>query len=157
MSKASSIKHILFTYDPDIVVATETWLSPEISSSEIFPKEFNMTCYRNDRKSRGGGVLIAAKPGLVITPLPDIQSDCEIVWVKVQIKNCKTLYLAAFYRPPDSDIDYLAGLNTSLQKVDHTKNIWVTGDFNLPDINWAVTSACDPFIEDGSSASLMKP
>ena len=41
-----------------------------------------MTCYRNDRNGRGGGVLIASKPGLVVTHLPELQGDCEIVWVK---------------------------------------------------------------------------
>ncbi|CAL4136442.1 unnamed protein product, partial [Meganyctiphanes norvegica] len=83
LSKNSSIKHLLITYDPDIIVATETWLNSDISSSEFFPKEFHMTCYRNNRDSRGGGVLIATKPGLVVTPVPKLQSQCEITSVKI--------------------------------------------------------------------------
>lgn len=43
---------------PHIIIATETWLSPSISSAELESDGFNV--YRRDRKTgAGGGVLIA--------------------------------------------------------------------------------------------------
>ena len=68
--------------------------------------------------------------------MEELQTNCEILWVKLQLKNCKTLFVGAFYRPPETDIEYLTQLDLSLQQIDHSKNIWLVGDFNLPDINW---------------------
>ena len=115
--KLPQFHHILQTYQPDIVVGTETWLTPDIDSTELFPPPYCMTVLRKDRRTeegKGGGVLIAAKPGLVIQPRPDLDTDCEIVWGQLQLPNCKSLLLAAFYRPPSPNTDPLQALNTSL-------------------------------------------
>ncbi|KAG8237476.1 hypothetical protein J437_LFUL015695 [Ladona fulva] len=47
------------TYNPEIVVGTETWLSSTIFSNEIFPRNF--TVYRRDRDTRGGGIFVGVK------------------------------------------------------------------------------------------------
>ena len=54
---------LLDTTKPDIIIGTETWLDPSITSSEYFPAS-RYTVYRRDRppNSKGqshGGVLIA--------------------------------------------------------------------------------------------------
>ena len=39
---------------------------------------------------------------------PELDTNCEIVWCKMNIIGCRTLYLGSFYRPPDKiDNDYL--------------------------------------------------
>ena len=73
-----------------------------------------MSCFRQDRDGRGGGVLIAVKTDFIVQPIEELQTNCEILWVKLQLKNCKTLFVGAFYRPPETDIDYLTQLDLSL-------------------------------------------
>ena len=61
------------------------------------------------------------------------QSHSEIIWVKLDIVAAKPLYIAAYYRPKESDAHSLEELNRSLEKVSMRKgNIWVLGDFNFP-------------------------
>jgi hypothetical protein len=54
---------VLDTTKPDVIIGTETWLNPKISSYEYFPQD-QYTVYRTDRPSSKqgqsrGGVLIA--------------------------------------------------------------------------------------------------
>jgi len=42
--------------DPDILVISETWLSPNIPSTEIFPPQYNTT--RKDRTDGYGGIYL---------------------------------------------------------------------------------------------------
>jgi len=146
-NKISQLHHIITTHNPDIIVGTETWLTQDIDSSELFPSPFSMTVFRKDRPTdsgKGGGVIIATKPGLCVKHRPDLDTDCEIIWVQLQIFNCKSLLLPAFYRPPSTNTDYLHNLHTSLSRIQADKHIWITGDFNLPDIDWTSISPYDP-------------
>ena len=116
------------TYDPDIVIGTETWLNPDIKDSEVFPTDspYSMTLHRKDRvDGTHGGVLIATKPGLVVTPANELNADAEILWIKTQIQGCRTLYIGSFYRPQNSNVEYLQSLDESLAKIDPFKNIWL--------------------------------
>ena len=46
--------------EADIIVGTESWLTPDITDSEIFPPD--LTIFRKDRSQKtGGGVFIAVK------------------------------------------------------------------------------------------------
>ena len=66
----------------------------------------------------------------------------------MQLHNCKSLYIAAFYRPPSTNIDYLFNLHDSLSRIPTDKHIWISGDFNLPDIDWTAISPFDPLDAD---------
>ena len=69
----------------------------------------------------------------------ELETECELVWVKLQIIGCKTLYLGSFYRPPDiSDPDNLDQLNSSLKRIMSCKNshVFLGGDFSCGDIDW---------------------
>ena len=39
-----------------------------------------------------------------MTLLPDLQTNCEILWAKVYISASKLITLGCFYRPPDPKI-----------------------------------------------------
>ena len=49
-----------------------------------------------------------------MTLLPDLETNCEILWAKVQISASKSLTLGCFYRPPDSKISTSEKLVKSL-------------------------------------------
>ncbi|KAK3870887.1 hypothetical protein Pcinc_023913 [Petrolisthes cinctipes] len=109
-----------------------------------------MTLHRKDRiDDKHGGVLIATKPGLVATPATELNADSEIIWTKIQIQGCRTLIIGSFYRPPNSNLEYLQTLDDCLSKIDPSKNIWLAGDFNLPDINWTAQATLDNPTHEG--------
>ena len=95
---------------------------------------------RKDRnlKARGGGDFIAVRKHFDKTLLPDLETNCEIVWAKVQISASKSLTLGCFYRPPDSKISTSEELVKSLDLMPKKSNqtIVLGGDFNLPGIDW---------------------
>ena len=95
---------------------------------------------RKDRnsKARGGGVFIAVRKHYDMTLLPDLETNCEILWAKVQISASKSLTLGCFYRPPDSKISTSEELVKSLDLMPKNSNqtIVLGGDFNLPGIDW---------------------
>ena len=113
------------TYKPDIINANETHIDNSILSSEILGG--NYTIFRKDRNVNGGGVLTAVSNKLIATHESNLDSNCEVVWMKVNVIGNKPLYIESIYRVPNCTIKPTA---KSLP------NIVLTGDFNLPDLVW---------------------
>ena len=61
---------------PDIIFGSETWLVPNISTSEVFPPDYNV--YRKDRGDGWGGVLLAIHSSLTSYQLP-VNTEAEFV------------------------------------------------------------------------------
>ena len=68
----------MYSVDFQIVALTETWLTESIFNNEILPTGYNI--YRQDRGSRGGGVMLAVKDSLPSKLLPS-PGNLEIVTV----------------------------------------------------------------------------
>ena len=102
--------------------------------SDIIPNSY--TVHRKNRaKGRGGGVLIAVRNKLLSSPCEKLDSECELVWTKIELSNVKDRFVGVFYRPP-TDRTCLEKLQISPQKLQNTNSIvCVCGDFNLPDIS----------------------
>ena len=90
-----------------------------------------------------GGVFIAFRRDLLCTETPELDIECEIVWCKLNIIGCRTLYLGSFYRPPNHKPEiekvYLEAFNQSLTRIMTNKNVHVLvgGDFNCGNIEWS--------------------
>ena len=89
----------------------------------------------------------------------DVDTDCEIVWASLQLKGCKKLLLASYYRPPKSSVVEIEQFCTSVDKVfaSHSPNypqVLIGGDFNLPGINWEYMSV-NSHIDDSKSLTLL--
>ena len=58
---------------------------------------------------------------------------------KLELAGCRSVYVAAFYRPHESDSHSLDGLQKSLERVCNktASHVWMGGDFNFPGYNWA--------------------
>lgn len=52
-SKVPDLHQVIHQVKPDIIVGTESWLTSDITNSEIFPKDL-YTIYRKDRTGRKG-------------------------------------------------------------------------------------------------------
>ena len=81
------------------------------------------TLYRKDRLNQAyGGVLIAVGSEIVSSACPDLDIDCELLWVQIDLTGAKSLFIGAFYRPPDSDVTTLDNLDQSLRRLTHRTN-----------------------------------
>ena len=71
MNKLSNFQSFVYSNPFEIYCITETWLSNLVYDHEIITSKCNI--YRKDRKSRGGGVLVAINESLQssIIPSPD--------------------------------------------------------------------------------------
>ncbi|XP_030841013.1 uncharacterized protein LOC115923809 [Strongylocentrotus purpuratus] len=139
-SKAGDIEVLIDSVKPDFICGTESWLDPDVNSSEIFPDYHSI--FRKDREQlkTGGGVFQAVKGDLITTHCSELNSDCEILWTETKIKGCRPLLVGVFYRPPNDSngeaIDHLAQSFTRLGNKINSHNVILTGDFNLPNISW---------------------
>ena len=124
--------------NPDIVVGTESWLTPNHYSGEIFPQQYQV--FRKDRKSDAhGGVFIATKLDLVALLHEDLSHpNSELLWVQLQCHGGGRTIIGAFYRSQQTDEAYIETLRSSLEKIPVHDNIWLLGDFNLPDVDWTI-------------------
>ena len=112
-------------------------MGSNIKDHEVFPDGY--TIYRKDRNtgSKGGGVFIAVKDQYMSSQMVDWDTKCEILWVKLEITSCKSLYFASYYRPNANDQESLDQLAESLSKLPkNNAHVWLAGDMNLPGIEW---------------------
>ena len=138
-NKKAEIHTLIDSAKPDIILGNESWLTPDIKNSEIFPDSFD--AIRKDRVGDAhGGVFIAFRRDLLCTETLELDTKCEVIWCKLNIIGCRTLYLGSFYRPPNlTEKEYLEAFNISLTRIMSNKNahVLVGGDFNCGNIEWS--------------------
>lgn len=134
VNKLGLLENLILSYNPHILVITETWLHVQIQYSEVVPASYKLI--RPERTTRRGGVAIAIKKNLQYTVLENIP-DHESLWCRIKYAD-KGILLGDVYRPPNtppnlSEVmhDYISWHTNSRLK------IILTGDLNLPGINWA--------------------
>ncbi|XP_072041142.1 uncharacterized protein [Amphiura filiformis] len=159
-NKVAELAICLDTHKPDILIGTESWLAEGVSNSEIFPTGYSVV--RKDRPTGNndrshGGIFIAMRSDLIASHRIDLDEQCEILWVQLEIVGSKSVLIGAFYRPPDSGGDILDHLHTSLAKIDMSKGhtIWLGGDFNLSHIDWEAQSIMSKCPKPGLCRNLI--
>jgi len=137
-NKKGDIQNLIDQHDPDIICATETWLSKEHKDGEIcFGLLDKYDIHRHDREFRqGGGVLIASKKELQAEFQPNLETNCESIWVSIKLQAAKTLYVCCYYRPNCQDETSCGALRDAICRISPHSNIIIAGDFNYPDIDW---------------------
>lgn len=128
--------------DYDIILLTETWLTPSHMSEEYFNNEY--VVYRCDRSvstspfSMGGGALIAVKRTFNCDQIfIDNFSMLEIVCIKLSLTDCN-IYVICCYVPPNSSLviyEHFVSFFDSLL-YNASDKVFVVGDFNLPNLSW---------------------
>lgn len=98
--------------------------------------------FRRDRvTTRGGGVFILVRKLFTASRASELETDCELLWVKAVLHGCKALYVGAYYKPEEADEQSLVELNISLSKFAHKGGtICLIGDFNMPKYDWVRNS-----------------
>ena len=104
--------------------------------------------------SSGGGVFIMVKGDIIVTEQKEYKTDCEIVWVKIEIVGTRPLFIAAYYRPKEGDSYSADEFHRSLEMVSQQKgDIWVLCDFNYPKLDWNEENV--PFIRPGCTLTKL--
>ncbi|KAL3867447.1 hypothetical protein ACJMK2_044649, partial [Sinanodonta woodiana] len=144
-NKYAALCEILKNHNPDILTVCETKLDNTISDSAVLPQDSGYEIVvRKDNKQGAGGVLIAVRNTLIASPVNDINTNCEIAWIRVEVKGRKPLYIASFYiSPSNDDPEVINKLHESVAKLtcrndNALENIIINGYFNTPDIIWDV-------------------
>jgi hypothetical protein len=141
VNKPGELENLVKSVNPDIIIASESWLKPHISDSEVFPEDTydsNFSLYRKDRPDvKGGGVFIAVSDKFVSDRDYDLDSEGENIWVKINIQGRRSLKVGAYYRPDVGHAESIDELDNILQKVQNTSaDIFLGGDFNFPGWDW---------------------
>ena len=104
--------------------------------------------YRRDRETSGfhrsksgGGVLIAVSKHISSRRLPQLESDCEDLWVELEVRgngsSSHKLLLCGVYLPPplhESILDcYVDNVSRILES---NEKVLIVGDFNSSNIIW---------------------
>lgn len=133
-NKAEQLEAVIFSYDPHVIMITETWLHDDIQDSEVMPPNYRLI--RRDRSSRGGGVAIAVKEDIVCRSMKSIE-NFESVWCQINFFGT-WLTLGTVYRRPGSSPDDLKHiLEYLLANTNKCSRIVIGGDFNAPDVSWS--------------------
>ena len=138
-SKRAEFWSLIDAIKPDVIYGCETWLKPNISQGEIFPPGYDV--YRRDRKDGWGGVLLGIHSSLNSYQI-DIETNAEFVAAKI-VNGNQNIIVAALYRTPVNDDNYMKELTSTISNLCQSNPgaaIWISGDANLPDIEWSTHS-----------------
>ena len=98
--------------------------------------------FRKDRIDGYGGVLFTYLNNFCCTEI-DVSTPCEAIACKIDLSRNGRLIILTAYRPPNSDREYMHNLCQFIEEI-HNKYIddvmWITGDFNLSNIDWNLNS-----------------
>ncbi|CAH8640773.1 unnamed protein product [Dicrocoelium dendriticum] len=124
----------------DLVRITETWLSEAITDAEIALP--GMSILRNDRPSRGGGVVLYYRSELHIDLIDDPEVQIvDALWCRLQLSRGDACLLGVVYRPPSATLEMDNRLASTMKTIlsQSYSHILLVGDFNIHTIE---TPAC---------------
>ena len=134
-NKVLEFWNLIDTYNPDIVIGTESWLNEDVNNAEVFMG--NYITIRRDRYSRGGGVFICVKSNIEIKNTW-ADDDFEIVAVEIISRSHRHNWeILGVYRAPNDDSKVLERLTDRAEKTTNpNKHSIIGGDLNLPRVDW---------------------
>jgi len=127
--------NLINTYNPYVVIGTESWLSEEINKAEAFRDDY--ITFRRDRCTRGGGVFICVKNYIDCRELWT-DEDFEMIAVEVKSRDPKfTWEIIGIYRAPNEDMRVIERSAAQTGYTGNSTKCNITGgDLNLPYADW---------------------
>ena len=168
LNKRIKFADYVYRLDFDVLLLTETWLTDDIKSAELFLPNYDII--RGDRPtesdklnqiqsdkptesdaSRHGGVLTAVKKTIKteevsVGELPlSVQSSLRVT----KLIGLEPLYIAVLYNPPAGSkyrisIEDLQKLFRFLEET-CPKRLLFTGDFNMPHTSWSTYDSVNEY------------
>ena len=97
--KLDQFRDMLDQLRPDNATCTEFWLTPDAYNAEIIPGSLGYTMFRRDRGSRERGVFIHVRDVCIANSVQELETDCDILWIKLQLVVSVPLSTDACYKP----------------------------------------------------------
>ena len=74
--------------------------------------------------------------------VPELDTDCEIIWTKLHLVGNSTVYLCSYYRHHVSDEESINQFEISVMRASSINNasLVIGGDFNFPGWDWKTKS-----------------
>ena len=130
-AKREALWALLEYADPDVVLATETWLNTTIAEREVLPASYRFLARRDRTNSTYGGVAIISKHDIESTIL-DIPGNTEFVAASINTTSLKKpVIIGCCYRPTDNNLEYSRDLFRAISdlKANHKDSVsWSGGD-----------------------------
>ena len=92
------------------MIGTESWLASKHLDREFFPQSRGHTSYFRYSMD---GVFNLVRNTFTATEQRELKTDCEIIWIKLELEGCKALYIASYYRPKENDLHSFEELTKS--------------------------------------------
>ena len=116
-----------------------------MKTNEIFPPPFQDQVFQKDFKAGERGVFVAVKNDILASQIDNLNSTADAVWGKVEIKGARPLLVASVNRHTDNDPTSMEQLNSTVERLnDTTPNAVISGDFNVPSVNWSSLTVSIP-------------
>ena len=156
-TKLNELKDVVYSNKFDIVAISETWLTSDVTDSELLPWGYDI--FRYDRKissnsgdsTCGGGVLLATHCELGCKPVNlSVNNNLEISAIEFNTGNIGKVLVAVIYRPPNAKATWIHEFVKPLNECPYDKLI-LLGDPNFPTVNWLDGSG---FCDSSNSASF---
>lgn len=141
LSKLDELRHVAGKLQPDIIVITETKLTPEKASQNDVHVPGYYEPLRKDRSGQGGGVGVWVKNTLVFKHIDQIDtSQQEVIWLAVTLAASEKVVICAAYRPgscSDTDVQLLNHIDKSIETARrYGHKLILAGDFNVHNADW---------------------
>ncbi|CAI2737970.1 unnamed protein product, partial [Dicrocoelium dendriticum] len=134
-NKLDEIPLLITEQQPDLMAFTETWLSSDISDSEVHVSGYQLLrCDRFGGRS-GGGVILYTKNYLkahIVEPDCDKDDMSEMLWCRIH-DGYQSLMVGVVYRAPAALGSHLL---RSVRTNSRGTNCLLMGDFNAPNVIW---------------------
>lgn len=134
------IESQLLDYKFDVVILSETWLSPNVTDSLISVNGYNMVCLdrqmltKSNVLKKGGGLCVYIKDCYDYAVLTDefvSNENLEMIQVVVKPYNQKQQHIFAVYRPPAGRLSCAIELLQQHLGPNRKGETTVIGDFNM--------------------------
>ncbi len=132
---------LVYVNEFDIIAIGETWLSDNVSDSDLTLSGYHVPFYKH-RGARGGGVMLYVKEHIGAIHRTDLEkNNTEILWAEIRLQSKKVL-LGVAYRPPGMTSlqvdDFLDSLNDQIENAanENPDALLLLGDFNDRCVHW---------------------
>ena len=128
---------------------TETWLSNDISNEQyaipgykLFRKDRDLRFFEGNlfKNKARGGVLAYVKEDLHPSEYDKLETNVELLWIKINPSINTELLVGVCYRPELAGVQYIERLCDSINGID-SQDVILLGDFNFRDIDWHTETA----------------
>lgn len=125
----------------DIALITESWLSPDTVTDAELSNNGHFQVIRCDRQSRGGGALALVSAKLSCSPVDlGALDDLEMIAIDLSLNDNQLRMVCAYLSPTGSSerlVNRMVAYRNAIDGCsDSVSSLCITGDFNLPNIDW---------------------